>query len=178
MNVLLFALNIVLGIAIPLGIQLADRRRLSAAERAWVWNTASWGAALYNFGPLSLIAWGYVTRTPRYWWGLLHGVLLAEIALLAQGLVNEGVGRAVALSPRSLGETREGFLVSGAAVVALAVLIGCGRAVRDGVRWALRRLRRAGATGAGPLGERHLPPRAPGDLHHDEQAQDRADRDR
>ena len=179
MKVLLFALNMVLGMVIPLGIQIADRRRLSAAERPWVWNTASWGSALYNFGPLSLIAWGYVTRSPRYWWGLLNGVMLTEIALVAQGLINEGLGRALALSPKALGETRDGFLASGLVVVGLAVLIGAGRSAYEGARPLLRRLRPGrAAPPAAPLSQRYLPPRPPGDLHHDEQGQDGAHRDR
>ena len=134
MKVYLLALNMVLGILIPLGIQLADRRRLSPEEREWVWNGASWGSALYNFGPLSLVAWGYVTRSPRHWWGLLQGVVLAEIALLVQSAINEGIGRALALSPKSLGETREGFLATGVVVILLAVLVGVGRSVHDAVR--------------------------------------------
>lgn len=139
MNVLFFVLNVLLGIGIPLGLQLHDRRRLSAEERAWVWSFASWGSAVYNFGPLSLVAWGYVTRSPRYWLGLAHGVLLAEIALLAQGLVAEGVGRALALRAKDLADNRMGFVATMAAVVALALVVGAGRTVYEAVRGVVRK---------------------------------------
>lgn len=139
MNVLFFVLNVLLGIGIPLGLQLHDRRRLSAEERAWVWNFASWGSAVYNFGPLSLVAWGYVTRSPRYWLGLAHGVLLAEIALLAQGVVAEGVGRALAFRAKDLADNRMGFVATMAAVVALALVVGAGRAVYEAVRGVVRK---------------------------------------
>ena len=55
----------VLGIAIPLALQCLDKRRLSATYRAGAWNFASWGSALYAFGPLSMLGWAWVTR-PRW----------------------------------------------------------------------------------------------------------------
>jgi hypothetical protein len=59
----------VLGIVLPLGWQLGDRRRLPREGRDRSWNLASWGAALYAFGPLSMLGWFVVTR--RGWRRLL-----------------------------------------------------------------------------------------------------------
>jgi hypothetical protein len=182
-GVFFFALNVVLGIAIPLSLQLLDRRRMTPEERRWVWNFASWGAALYNFGPASLVAWGYVTRSPRYWRGLFRGALMAMIALVAQGLVCELVGRAAGFPEKDLAETRLGFEVMMAAMAALAVVLGLGRSVyeavrRLGLRSAPPSSGRAAILPYRPPRERVVPPRAPRDLHHHEQRQDGADRDR
>ncbi|AGP34583.1 transcriptional regulator [Sorangium cellulosum] len=56
-----------LGIALPLALQRWDRRRLTPEQRAACWNGATWGAALYAFGPLSMLGWCWVTR------GVQHG---------------------------------------------------------------------------------------------------------
>lgn len=181
MNVLFVVANLVLGIVIPLGLQLHDRGRLAPEQRAWVWNFASWGSALYNFGPLSLIAWGYVTRSPRYWRGLAVGVLLAEIALLLQGAAAEGLGRALSFKPKALAENREGFLATMVFMVALALAVGAGRFVHDLIRRWLGRSTTVRGPRAVALAvvqrERLVPPRPPGHLHHHEERQDGADRD-
>jgi hypothetical protein len=62
MKTLRFALQIALGIALPLAVQVWHRRHLTPAQRAAAWNGATWGAALYAFGPLSLLGWFWVTR--------------------------------------------------------------------------------------------------------------------
>jgi hypothetical protein len=62
MRVLRFVLVMVLGIALPLGVQLWDRRRLDASQRARAWNGATWGAALYAFSVFSMLGWCWVTR--------------------------------------------------------------------------------------------------------------------
>ncbi|MCC6525713.1 MAG: transcriptional regulator [Polyangiaceae bacterium] len=49
-------------ILLPLAAQLWDRRYLDAAARERAWNAASWGAALYAFGPASMLGWFFVTR--------------------------------------------------------------------------------------------------------------------
>lgn len=54
--------TMVLGIALPLAWQLWDRRLLDTEQRARSWNFASWAAALYAFGPLSMLGWYWVTR--------------------------------------------------------------------------------------------------------------------
>lgn len=134
MKVLLLALNIVLGIVVPLGAQLWDRRRMSRAEREQVWNFASWGSALYNFGPFSLVAWGYVTRSPRYWWGLCWGAILAEGAFCAQWAINEALVLALSVPAKEARGIRDAFGAQMLAAVALAVLVGLGRALHDAVR--------------------------------------------
>ncbi|EYF08800.1 hypothetical protein [Chondromyces apiculatus] len=63
MKILRFVLGLALGILIPLAFQRWHRRRLTPAQREDAWNTASWGAALYAFGPLSLLGWAVVTRS-------------------------------------------------------------------------------------------------------------------
>lgn len=77
---LCFVIELAVGIGLPLLVQLWDRSRLSPEQRARSWNTATWGAALYAFGPLSMLGWGWVTRKSVL--GLLLG-LVAGAALLA-----------------------------------------------------------------------------------------------
>lgn len=62
MKTLRFALQIALGIALPLAIQRWHRGRLTPAQREAAWNAATWGAALYAFGPASMLGWCWVTR--------------------------------------------------------------------------------------------------------------------
>jgi hypothetical protein len=62
MKTLEFAIQIILGIAVPLAAQVWDHRRLSPEQRERGWNGASWGAALYAFGPISMLGWCWVTR--------------------------------------------------------------------------------------------------------------------
>jgi hypothetical protein len=133
-NVLFVVFQMVLGIALPLALQLLDRKRFSSEERVWVWNFASWGSALYAFGPLSLLAWGYVTRSPRYWKGLAIGVALTEVALLVQGGLSLLANVALGLPARGRADLVQGLGVTMAAVVVLALLIGSGRAVYELVR--------------------------------------------
>lgn len=141
-----FLFNFVVGIFLALGIQLWDRRRLLPEQRAWAWNAASWGSAVYNFGPLSLVAWGYVTRSPRYVVGLLVGVELATVALLVQGALNEAVGRLLGFSAAKLELHRAQMLGSIAVCAALAILVGSGRYIYEAVR---RRGRAADARARG-----------------------------
>src|SRR5687767_7974006 len=62
MKTLRYVVQLVLGIALPLLLQRWDKRRLSPERRDRAWNTASWAAALYAFGPLSMLGWAWVTR--------------------------------------------------------------------------------------------------------------------
>jgi hypothetical protein len=57
-----FVVPMVLGIVLPLVVQRAWLRRLSEERRAQAWNGASWAAALYAFGPLSMLGFCWVTR--------------------------------------------------------------------------------------------------------------------
>lgn len=84
-----YALSLVLGIAITYALQRWDRGRLSPAEREAAWNGATWGAALYAFGPLSMLGWAWVTRRDRPLWGRRGGSLwaLRIPALLLGGLM-------------------------------------------------------------------------------------------
>ncbi len=90
MEVARTAVVMVLSIVLPLCVQLWDRRRMDAAQRARVWNIASWGAALYAFGPLSLLGWSWVTRARwrRLWFGPLSmGAVLLVMALIDTALL-------------------------------------------------------------------------------------------
>lgn len=62
MNTLRYVLSLALSIGITFSLQRWDRGRLSGAQRAAAWNGASWAAALYAFGPLSMLGWLWVTR--------------------------------------------------------------------------------------------------------------------
>lgn len=75
MRTIRYILQIALGVGLTLLIQRWDKRRLSEEQRDRSWNTASWGAALYAFGPLSMLGWSWVTR--RSVVGLLGGLLCA-----------------------------------------------------------------------------------------------------
>jgi hypothetical protein len=94
MKVARTAIAIVLGFLLPLLVQLWDRRHLDGEERQRVWNFASWGSALYAFGPLSMLGWSWVTR--RNWMRVVMGpVSLGAIVLLMgtiDGLLHASTG--------------------------------------------------------------------------------------
>lgn len=97
-----------LGILLPWSVQAWDRRRLTEAQRAGAWNGASWAAALYAFGPLSMIGWCWVTR--HAWdrwrdesiWRLVAKttalLLMGVLAALAVGAVIVGVDELIGLA--------------------------------------------------------------------------------
>jgi hypothetical protein len=94
MHIVRFVLSLVLGIALTYGVQRWDRRRLHVDQLERAWNGASWGAALYAFGPLSMLGWVWVTRQQvRVWWGknrLLavgRGVVLVVAGLVAAAAI-------------------------------------------------------------------------------------------
>src|SRR5580704_10428018 len=69
MDVLSICLRVILQIALNRAVQRWDRARLSPERVERAWNGASWGAALYAFGPLSMLGWVWVTRQEtRRWW--------------------------------------------------------------------------------------------------------------
>lgn len=79
-----YIVQMVLAFVLPLLLQRWDRRHLSPDQRARAWNLASWGAALYAFGPFSMLGWGWVTR--RKWWAPLAGLGCAlAISLVVYG---------------------------------------------------------------------------------------------
>jgi hypothetical protein len=87
--VLRLVVSLILGITLPLLVQIWDRRRLTARQRAGAWNTASWGSALYAFGPLSMIGWCWVTRHEWARWRneSTWSLLWKSAALLLVGLL-------------------------------------------------------------------------------------------
>lgn len=139
LNVLFFVYNLIWGITLPLGLQLLDRKYMSPKEREWVWSFSTWGSALYNFGPLSLVAWGYVTRSPSYLRGLLIGFAMTAAAVVAQGLLCETFGRLAGMSQRELESHRLMFGGTLVAAFLLALIVGAGRAAYEAVRGARRR---------------------------------------
>lgn len=96
MKTLRHIVTIVLGIALPLLVQLWDRRRLTPEQRARSWNGATWGAALYAFGPLSMLGWWCVTRGWRY---IPVGVLCAAAIVVAIWGVDQGMAAVLGLPP-------------------------------------------------------------------------------
>jgi hypothetical protein len=62
--VLRVVLQMVLAIVLTVGLQLALRARLPPERRARGWNAATWGAAVYAFGPASMLGFFWVTRRP------------------------------------------------------------------------------------------------------------------
>jgi len=105
MNTLRYVLGLLLGFALPYAVQRWDRGRLPPHIRAGAWNTASWGAALYGFGPLSMIGWLWVTRHDFWTWrrrdGRL-GTLLRTLALLVVGVLASAVIFAVIVAVDAL----------------------------------------------------------------------------
>lgn len=88
MKVLRFVVQLALGIGLSLALQLWDKRRnLNEEQLARAWNTASWGAALYAFGPLSLVAWYWVTR--RGWRRFVYGVPAMAVVVALMASVDE-----------------------------------------------------------------------------------------
>lgn len=85
-----YGLAVVLNIALPLLLQIADKRwLLNERQRSGAWNTASWGAAVYGFGPASMIGWVWVTRQEwRQWRAQGAAVAFAwTLAMLGAGLL-------------------------------------------------------------------------------------------
>lgn len=64
MAVLRVVLQMVLAISLTVGLQVVVRRRLSPERRARGWTSATWGAAVYAFGPASMLGFFWVVRRP------------------------------------------------------------------------------------------------------------------
>jgi hypothetical protein len=95
MRIVQYVLEMLLGIAIPLALQLWDRRRLDVNQRERMWNSASWAAALYAFGPFSMLGWFWVTR--RSFWALLVGVASVVGIMITMVLVDYAVAMILGL---------------------------------------------------------------------------------
>jgi hypothetical protein len=78
-------LSWILGITLTLAVQRWDFKRLDEQQRARSWNYATQGQALLNFGPLSMLGWGWVTRRGK---GLLLGAVATFLIVVATGLVD------------------------------------------------------------------------------------------
>lgn len=117
MNTLRYSITFVLGIVLPLLVQRWDRGRrppqrrgggplgrlwgrliaatvMNDEQRRGLWNGASWGAALYAFGPLSMIGWLWVAHHDWPRWrrrgtllALLQSAALIVLGVLAALLV-------------------------------------------------------------------------------------------
>jgi hypothetical protein len=101
---------------------------MSAATRARCWNSATWGAALYAFGPLSMLGWCWVTR-PRYrrvWLGALSTAGLVSLVELADVVFGLAFGRPVA-SPSEVALAFAATSLAGAALLGLFELVVAAR---------------------------------------------------
>lgn len=77
-------LQMVLSIALTVAAQLVLRRRQPPDQRERRWNGATWGAAVYAFGPLSMLGFFWVVRAPGWRGALLalaYGVASAFVIL-------------------------------------------------------------------------------------------------
>ncbi len=114
-----YVIAVVLGITVPLYIQLWDRERMSPEERSRVWSLATWGPCLLYLGMLTLLSWSWVTRRSlaRYLWGPLWlGIALGVINTL-------GIGLTVAFGDK-LDGWYEGYLQAVAAIpTGIAILL-------------------------------------------------------
>jgi hypothetical protein len=81
MEVARTALAMVLSIVLPLLVQRWDKRRFTPTQRERSWTFASWGTALYAFGPLSMLGWFWVTR-PRWRRVALAPIVMGPVLLL------------------------------------------------------------------------------------------------
>src|SRR5262245_26192373 len=97
MKVLRFLVQLALGICLPLAVQIWDKRRLSAEQREAAWNAATWGAALYAFGPLSMLGWCWVTR--RGWKGIALGVGSTVVLLVVLSMSHYATSWLLELRP-------------------------------------------------------------------------------
>jgi hypothetical protein len=86
----------ILNIALPYLITRRDRRKLSEDRLARAWNTASWGSAVYFFGPFCLPAHFWITRrTAR---GLLQGCAWMVAVLASEWILGVLVEQVVGTS--------------------------------------------------------------------------------
>ncbi len=85
MTVLLFALQMALGIVVPWGIVRRDLAGLDSLQLARAWPSVSFWMAIVAFGPLALPF--HFTKTRRSLWGFCLGIFWMFIALIAIGLL-------------------------------------------------------------------------------------------
>jgi len=118
MKVAQTALAMILGIVLPWLVQLWDKRRLPDEAKARSWNIATWGSALYAFGPLSMLGWSWVTR--RGWTRFVMGPCWMAAIVLVMSLVDQVLTFAAGDAPE--GSVLE-LVVSMAFVIAGGILV-------------------------------------------------------
>jgi hypothetical protein len=125
------ALTMVLSILLPLAVQLWDRRVLRERGQEQPWSFATWGAALYAIGPLSMLPWSWLTRGPvwRFFWGPLWLAALAAALNAADLLIQLQTAPPTAEEVR---ETALGVLLAVPLGVAALLLIAA-------IQWSYRR---------------------------------------
>lgn len=89
-RVLLFSVQLALGILVPWWIVRRDLRKIPEAQLDRAWTDASFWSAIVLFGPLCL-PFHYV-KTRRSLFGLALGIGWTALALVTIGLVSEGLG--------------------------------------------------------------------------------------
>ena len=89
MGVTRLAAAIIASILLPWLVQWLDKRRMPPRQKARCWSVATWGAALYAFGPLSMLGWVWVTRDR--WRRCLEGALFAAAVWAALGVIDHVV---------------------------------------------------------------------------------------
>lgn len=90
MQVLLFTVQLGLGILVPWAILRWDLSRLPADRLSRAWPDVSRWMAIVVFGPLALPF--HFTKTRRSLWGLLLGLVWLVLALVAMGAISGVLG--------------------------------------------------------------------------------------
>jgi len=72
-------------IALTYGIVRYDRTRIPSSWRQRGWNQATTGAAIYAFGPLSVVAYFWVTRRSAR--GVAQGLAVLLLLVILQAFV-------------------------------------------------------------------------------------------
>lgn len=130
--------SIVLSIVVPLLIQRAWKRRLPPERRARMWNVATWGAALYAFGPFSMLGFLWITRPSCPYRDVTRAFTLVA-SLFALGMTNVVLFTATT-SPA--GDPSAAALASAALTLAFPVIFAAvtsqkGDRVRDAIAMGL-----------------------------------------
>jgi hypothetical protein len=89
LDVVLFAIELALSIAVPYWVLRRDFSRLPPERLDSAWPTSSMWSALVAFGPLCLPF--HFVKTRRSLWGLAIGVAWMAGALFVIGLVSTGL---------------------------------------------------------------------------------------
>ncbi len=90
MTVLLFALQLALGIIVPWWIVKRDLARLETDQLSRAWTPVSFWMAIVVFGPLAIPF--HFTKTRRSFWGFCLGLLWAVAGVIAIGLAATALG--------------------------------------------------------------------------------------